>query len=74
MSLQGFFYANLLPDIGPFLLKIEQNVNYISHLQFGENSVKIRPKIGKLQMFKFTSHLDANIQSTCNATRKALHW
>ena len=25
-------------------------MNYISHLQFGENSVKIRPKIGKVQI------------------------
>ena len=43
----------------PFQLKIEQKLpkmmNYISNLQFGENSLKIRPKIGMLQMFKFTS-------------------
>ena len=46
-------------------------MKYISNLHFGEKSVKIRPKIGKLKVFN--SHLDANIQRTCNATRKDLN-
>ena len=36
-------------------------MNNISNLHFGENAMKIEPKIGKLQMFN--SHFDANIQS-----------
>ena len=48
-----------------FQLKIEQKppkmMNSISNLHFGENAMKIRPKVGKLKMF--TSHFDANIQS-----------
>ena len=69
MSLQGFSYANLGLNIGPFQLNIEQKlpkmINYISNLQFGEHSVKIRPKI---ESYRFlNSHLDANIRNTCKS-------
>ena len=36
-------------------------MNNISNLHFGENAMKIGPKIGKLQMCD--SHFDTNIQS-----------
>ena len=56
--------------MGKIEQKLPKMMNYISNLQFGEKFMKIRPKIEKLQMFKFTS---SNIQCTCNAKRKALH-
>ena len=43
--------------------KLSKMVKYISNLQFDETYVKTRPKIGKLQMFKFTT-----------LKFKALHW
>ena len=35
--------------------KLPKMMNYISNRQFGENSMKFRPKVGTLQMFKFTA-------------------
>ena len=52
-----FLYANFGPTIGPFPFETlaKTMMNNISNLHFGENNVKIEPKIGKFQMFKLIS-------------------
>ena len=46
---------NLGPNIGPFLIELlPKKMNNIPNLHFGEDFMKIGPKLGKLQIVIFT--------------------